>query len=152
MGGEICLDMYNKILHDRGRRRVRWLGGTTKRKNPPNMKQLTIAVGAMALVCSASLFANGPMPSDTPTPRERFVHNRIKHLHDKRHTDAVFHRLDSNASWLGIPSYEPSGPSQRQRLIDEVELLALIKERQGGHLGPKQRARMDADLHKLGYK
>jgi len=121
------------------------------------MKRLTIAFGTITFICSVSLLANGPMPPDNPSQgqspnRGRFVNNRIKHLHDKRHTDAVFHRLDSNASWLGIPSYEPSAQSKRQRLIDEVELMALIKERQGGHLGPKQRARMDADLRRLGYK
>jgi hypothetical protein len=121
------------------------------------MKRLTIAFGTITFICSVSLLANGPMPPDKPTQRQsptrgRFVNTRIKHLHDKRHTDAVFRRLDSNGSWLGIPSYELSAQSKRQRLIDEVELLALIKERQGGRLGPKHRARLDADLKKLGYK
>jgi hypothetical protein len=116
------------------------------------MKRLKIAFGTITLICSVSLFANGPMPSDTPTPRERFVHNRIKHLHDKRHTDAQFNRLDNTGYWLGVPSYEPSAQSQRQRLIDEVELLALKKEQNGGHLGPKAQARLNQDLKKLGYR
>ena len=121
------------------------------------MKRLTIVFGTITLVCSVSLFANGPMPPDNPNQgqspnRGRFVNNRIRHLHDKRHTDATFERLDRNAYWIGVRTYEPSAQSKRQRLIDEVELLALIKEKQGGHLAPKQRARLDADLKRLGYK
>jgi hypothetical protein len=121
------------------------------------MKRLTIALGAIAIISSPSLFANGPMPADSPTQqqnsgRQQFVDHRIKHLKDKRHTEENFGRLDRNAQWVGVPSYEPSAQSKRQHLIDEVELLALRKEQNGGHLGPKAQARLNQDLRKLGYK
>jgi hypothetical protein len=123
------------------------------------MKRLTIALGAIAIIGSPSLFANEPMPSDSPSPQQQqspgrrtFVVHRINHLRDKRHTEANFERLDRNASWLGIPSYQPSAQAQRQHLIDEVEFLALKKEQNGGHLGPRAQARLNEDLKKLGYR
>lgn len=122
------------------------------------MKRLTIALGAIAIIGSASLFANGPMPSDNPsdqqqqTGRQKFVEHRIHHLRDRRSDEAKMERWDRYGVGINVPSYQPSSQAQRQHLIDEVELLALKKEQNGGHLGPKAQARLNEDLRKLGYR
>jgi hypothetical protein len=118
------------------------------------MKRLTIALVAIAIIGSPSLFANGPMPADnssstsnsnTSPGRERWTKHRIEHLRQRRqaqkHERGGSAAIDilSGVQMMNDPFAQTAADRQReairrQREIDAIEFLALKKER--GELSP----------------
>ena len=125
------------------------------------MKRLRIAVGAIVISLSASIFANGPMPED-PAPtgsgtkmspgREKWTRTRMGHL--KRRRIAAGRQLeipggDNPFSFLNNPYVNGDDAElrrrdaiRRQREIDTIEFLALKKER--GELTPAGQKKLNA--------
>jgi hypothetical protein len=125
------------------------------------MKRLTIAVVAIAIISSPSLFANGPMPADNNSStsnsnmspgREQWTRRRIKHLkhemdeHRKadqtaRNIDRILGGADENVGRVMFPQ-GASSAARRRYMINRYEFLALKAER--GNASAKDIAEMRA--------